>query len=50
MSNYFTKARRKGKKDWENVIMLDNYFGRHQYGVEFKNGEILKEEDVEFIN
>jgi hypothetical protein len=48
MSNYKTIARRKGQKDWEEVNMLDNYFGRHQYGVEFKNGEILVEREVEF--
>ena len=56
MSNYYTKAKRKmitnetikGLKafgEWEKVEMLDDYFGHHQYGVRFPDGEVYKKED-----
>lgn len=35
---------------YKDVDMLDNYFGEHQYGVVFSNGEVLREEDCEFID
>lgn len=48
MSSYNTQARRKGDTLWEEVYMMDDYFSHHVYGVKFKNGDILRVEEVEF--
>lgn len=51
MSNYFTKAKRPRQKNytkekqWEEVEMLDNYFGSHKYGVKFPDGKVYPEEE-----
>ncbi|MFW5983188.1 MAG: hypothetical protein ACOCQ4_01710 [bacterium] len=50
MSNYFTKAKRprqknySGKIEWEDVAMLDNYYGAHEYGVKFPDGKVYPKE------
>ena len=48
MSNYSTQSKRPGGTDYEDVDMLDNYFGKHKYGVRFPDGEIYHEEDCDF--
>ena len=49
MSNYYALARKPDMKYldglWEKVEMLDDYFGSHQYGVRFPDGEIYRKED-----
>lgn len=53
MSNYFAKAKRprqknySGKKEWEDVEMLDNYYGAHRYGVKFPDGKVYLKEKCE---
>jgi hypothetical protein len=51
MANYQTKARRKDSTSsaYEDVEMLDNYFGLHIYGVRFPNGDVLEEKDCASI-
>lgn len=49
MSNYKTKARLKGDKEFQEVEMLDDYFGSHQYGVRFPDGKVYEENDCEFL-
>ena len=49
MSNYHTKAKRPDGESFEDVEMLDDYFGRHRYGVRFSDGVVYKEEECEFI-
>jgi hypothetical protein len=48
MSNYKTKAKKPNGKEFEEVSMLDNFFGQHNYGVEFPDGAIYKPEKCEF--
>lgn len=49
MSNYKTKAKRPNGKKFEDVIMLDDYFGRHNYSVVFPDGKVYKELECKFI-
>ncbi len=47
MSNYLStnvnpKTGKKEKTEW-----LDDYFGRHKYGVRFADGEVYRPEDLE---
>ncbi len=48
MSNYNSKAKRPGGSEFEDVRMLDNYFGHHIYGVAFPDNKIFKDEECEF--
>lgn len=41
MSNYYAVAKEPGGEYYETVEMIDNYFGNHEYGVKFPDGEIL---------
>lgn len=45
MSNYKAKAKRPHGTKWEDVIMLDDYWGKHQYGVQFPGDQIFKATD-----
>jgi len=49
MSNFSTQARRPGG-DWEKVMMLDDFFGSHRYGVCFPDGKIFPERECQFKN
>jgi hypothetical protein len=48
MSNYNTKAKRPNGKEFEEVSMIDDFFGRHKYGVSFPDGAYFHAEDCEF--
>jgi hypothetical protein len=52
MSNYTTKAKKPKEfrihEDFEEVWMLDDFYGIHQYAVSFQDGSKFKEEDCEF--
>ena len=52
MSNFATKGRLKGGNYWRNVIALDNYFGRHEYGYIFcddnSDTKVYREYEIEF--
>ncbi len=50
MSNYSTKAKRPNGKEFEDVVMLDNFYGSHDYAVEFPDGKKYREEDCEVLN
>jgi len=47
MSSYKSKAKKPGSDDWEEVWMMDNWYGLHQYGVQFPDGKVYPEEDCE---
>lgn len=48
MSSYFAPAIHPVRKTVELADFLDDYFGRHQYGVRFDNdGRIWRENEVE---
>lgn len=47
MSNFFTKAKKPGRDKFEKVEMIDNYFGSHEYGVRFPDGEVFHERECE---
>lgn len=48
MSSYNAFGRRKNSVVWEKVIMLDDYFGSHEYGVQFPDGNVYAEDECEF--
>lgn len=48
MSNYKTKAKKPNGTEFEEVSMLDNFFGQHNYGVEFPDGAIYRPEKCDF--
>lgn len=48
MSNYNAKAIRPGGEYFEDVLMLDDFYGPHQYGVQFPDGKTYKEEECKF--
>lgn len=45
MSTYHSKALRPGGEVYEDVIMIDDYYGHHIYGVKFPDGSVYKGED-----
>jgi len=49
MSDYLTKAKRPGSDEWEPVEMRDNYYGPHNYGVQFPDGHVYPDGDCEII-
>lgn len=48
MSNFKTKAINPSTGEVQEITMLDEHYGPHRYGVEFPDGDIWKEELVEF--
>lgn len=48
MSNYQTTAAHPETGVWQLVDMLDDHFGRHQYGVRFPCGTIYRDDEVKF--
>jgi hypothetical protein len=55
MSNFKAIARKKGEKEWREARMLDDYYGKHKYGVRFMNEpfeleNVYREEECEFKN
>ena len=49
MSDYLTKAKRPGSDEWEKAEMRDNYYGPHNYGVQFPDGHVYPDGDCEII-
>ena len=48
MSNYYSKAKRPNGTEFEEVEMIDDYYGSHRYGVKFLDGEVYKEEECKY--
>ncbi len=48
MSNYYASATHPVTGEVQRVEMLDDHYGRHQYGVRFPNGDIFPVDDVTF--
>jgi len=48
MSNYYTEAKRPKGKKFEKVLMMDNCYGHHLYGVKFPDGSVFREENCKF--
>lgn len=46
MSNYYTKAIHPVTGRVEMALMMDDYFGRHRYGVRFGDDTEYRAEDV----
>ena len=40
MSSYIAKTKHPITGKWKNVFWIDDYFGRHHYGVIFVNGKL----------
>lgn len=49
MSSYFGKAINPKTQRMETAKFLDDYYGEHQYGVRFADGETYPEEDIDTI-
>lgn len=45
MSNYETKVRRKDTGEIINIMCLDDYFGKHNYGYQVPNKTVYREEE-----
>jgi hypothetical protein len=41
MSNYLQTTKNPLTGKWEVARWIDDYFGRHQYGVEFEGGTVV---------
>lgn len=50
MSNYLATAINPKNGEPETVWMLDDHFGRHNYGVQFPNGEIYPDTEVKILS
>lgn len=48
MSNYKSRARRPLSVIWEDVDMLDNFYGGHKYGVRFPDATVYEEKNCSF--
>jgi len=46
MSNYSQKAKHPETGKWEIADYLDDYYGKHQYGVKFSDGQVFPEEEI----
>lgn len=46
MSNYEATAVNPSTGKREKADFMDNYFGRHRYGIRFKDGETYPIEDI----
>lgn len=46
MSTYRDLARNPATGRIEDALWIDDYFGRHQYGVEFSDGRIWPQKEV----
>lgn len=46
MSNYSRETKHPITGEWQVADWLDDYFGKHQYGVRFHDGEVFKEEEI----
>lgn len=49
MSNFFSRAIHPETGEVEQVEYLDDYYGRHRYGVRFSDGMVFPESDVESV-
>lgn len=48
MSTYNKQTKNPDTGEWEEATWIDDYFGRHCYGVKFPStGEVINPEDVE---
>lgn len=48
MSSFIRTTKHPDTGKWEEAEWLDDYFGKHQYGVKFPDGRMFKEAQVEF--
>ena len=49
MSSYTAKTFHPDTGLLEDARWLDDYYGRHQYGVEFADGEVYRPQDCEQV-
>ena len=41
MSTYFEVTKHPRTGEWERALWIDDYFGRHNYGVKFLDGQVF---------
>lgn len=46
MSNYKLSVINPKTKKREEASFLDNYFGKHEYGIEFSDGEVYRYDEI----
>lgn len=46
MSHFVKDATHPETGKVEQAVWLDDYFGRHRYGVQFSDGQIFREDEV----
>lgn len=47
MSNFYKDTRHPITGEIEPALWIDDYFGRHRYGVMFLDGRIFREDEIE---
>ena len=47
MSNYFKLTKHPKTGEWENAQWIDDFFGKHEYAVLFKDGSYWKPDKIE---
>lgn len=46
MSNFIAKTKHPETGKWEDATWYDDYFGKHRYGVKFKDGKVFREDKI----
>lgn len=49
MSDFYTETKNPATGEWETAHWMDDYFGRHRYGVKFPSGEIFDAADKRIV-
>lgn len=47
MSNYIRKTKNSETGKWEEATWLDDYFGKHNYGVRFPDGKVYDANEID---
>jgi hypothetical protein len=45
MSSFYRRTKNPATGAFEDAMWLDNYFGRHRYGVQFPDGRVYRQSD-----
>jgi len=46
MSTFFKQTKHPKTKEWQVATWMDDYYGKHRYGVKFPSGEVFDPENT----
>jgi hypothetical protein len=49
MSSFHRLTKNPASGEFENAIWIDDYYGRHRYGVQFPDGTIYRQSDHNWV-